>query len=90
MTPRTLFNIILKVFGLFFLREIINIVPQTVSSFFVYFSTSDLGPKVATSIVSVLILIFYIYLVTQLLLKTNKFIDILNLDQGFNEHELSF
>ena len=90
MTPRTLFNIILKIFGLFFLREIINTIPQTVSSFFVYFSTSDIGPIVATSIVSVAILIFYIFLVIQLLFKTNKFIDFLKLDQGFNEHELSF
>jgi hypothetical protein len=90
MTPRTLFNIILKIFGLFFLREIINIIPQTISSFFVYFRSSDLGPIVATSVASIVILAFYVYLVMQLLFKTNKFIDLLKLDQGFNEYELSF
>ena len=90
MTPRKLFNIILKIFGLFFLREIINVIPQTISSFVVYFSTSEIGPIVATSIVSIIVLFFYTFLVIQLLFKTNKFIDVLRLDQGFNEHELSF
>jgi hypothetical protein len=90
MTPRNLFNIIIKIFGLFFLREIVNAIPKTVSSFFVYFSTSDIGPVITTLLVSIAILMFYCFLVFQLLFKTNKFIDLLKLDQGFNEHELSF
>lgn len=90
MTPRSLFNVILKIFGLFFLREIITTIPEVISSAFRYFNSSDIGPIIVTLIVSLLILAFYTYLVIQLLFKTNKFIDLLKLDQGFNEHELSF
>ncbi|MEO6231627.1 MAG: hypothetical protein ABJB11_11470 [Ferruginibacter sp.] len=90
MTPRNLFNIILKIFGLFFLREIINTIPRTISNFLIYFNTLDIGPIIATTVVSIVILAFYFFLVIQLIFKTNKLIDILKLDQGFDEHELSF
>ena len=30
MTPKNLFNIILKIFGLFFLREIVYLIPQLI------------------------------------------------------------
>jgi hypothetical protein len=89
MNPRQLFNVILKVFGLFFLREIINTIPEVVSSAFRYFGISDIGPIIATLVVSLIILAFYAFLVIQLLFKTNKVIDVLKLDQGFAEEELS-
>jgi hypothetical protein len=90
MTPRTLFNIILKIFGLFFLREIIIAIPATISAFVGYFNSMEMGPTLASLIVSVLVVAFYVFLVLQLVFKTNKFIDYLKLDQGFYEHELSF
>ena len=89
MYPRKLFNIILKIFGLFFFREILNAIPQVISPIVQFFSISDLGPIIATFIVSLLILAFYTFLVFQLLFKTNKIIDALKLDQGFAEMDLS-
>ncbi len=90
MTPRSLFNIILKIFGLFFLREVINTVPQVVTSALYYFNGSNFASLVPSLLFSLLVLVFYIFLVFQLLFKTNKYLDYLKLDQGFNEHELSF
>ena len=89
MNPRKLFNVIVKIFGLFFLREIIITIPQVFSSVSRYFVSTDIGPIIATLVVSLLILAFYTFLVIQLLFNTNKFIDILKLDQGFDEEELS-
>ena len=89
MNLRKLFNVILKIFGLFFLREIINTIPQVISPVFRYFAIADIGPITATLLVSFLTLAFYTFLVIQLLFKTNKIIDTLKLDQGFDEEELS-
>ncbi len=89
MYPRKLFNIILKIFGLFFLREILNAIPQVISPIVQFFAISEIGPIIATFIVSLLILAFYTFLVFQLLFKTNKIIDALKLDQGFAEMDLS-
>ena len=90
MTPRSLFNIILKIFGLFFLREIINTIPQVISSALFYYNGTNIESILTSLIVSIIVLLFYIFLATQLLFKTNKYLDYLKLDQGFDEHELSF
>ena len=96
MTPRNLFNVILKIFGLFFLREIIYIIPQLISSIpsfakaddFVgqQFSSGDILPFIVTLIA----IAFYVFIIYLLLFNTNKIIDKLKLDQGFNQQEFSF
>ncbi len=90
ITPGSLFNIILKIFGLFFLREIINAIPDTFSVFIQFFAVSELTPSLGMLIVSLLILLFYTFLALQLLFKTNNIIDVLKLDKGFQEHEFNF
>lgn len=90
MTPRSLFNIIIKIFGLFFLREIINTIPQLVSSL-LYFSKADtVAEGLWTFVFTAIILAFYTFLVFKLLFQTNYFLDKLKLDEGFNQHEFSF
>ncbi len=90
MTPRSLFNIILKIFGLLFLKEIVYNIPQLLSSIFYLTKDFNFVEGLGTLIISLIILSFYTYLVFQLLFKTNQFIDRLKLDQGFDEHEFSF
>ncbi len=90
ITPRSLFNVILKIFGLFFLREIINTIPESFLTFVRFFSASEISPSVGVLVVELIILTFYTLLVMQLMLRTNKIIDILKLDQGFSEDEFSF
>lgn len=90
MTPRSLFNIIIKVFALFFLREIINLATQLFSEI-TYLTSFDNPPgTILPLVLTVLLLVFYVFLIFQLLFKTNYFIDKLKLDQGFDEHEFSF
>lgn len=90
LTPRSLFNIILKVFGLFFLREIIMAIPEALLTFSRFFYLEELAPSVTILIVQLIILFLYGALVMQLILRTNKIIDFLKLDRGFSENEFSF
>jgi len=96
MTPRNLFNVILKIFGLFFLREIIYIIPQLISSIPSFAKADDFGGEQFSSggilpfIVTLIAISFYVFIIYQLLFNTNKIIDKLKLDQGFNQQEFSF
>ena len=90
LTPRSFFNIVLKIFGLFFLREIINEIPATISIFVRYYSTTEAEGSLSLLIISLLILCFYTFLTLQLLFRTNKIIEYLKLDKGFFEHEFTF
>lgn len=90
MTPRSLFNIILKIFGLFFLKETIYSVSQLFSAITYYVNFENPNGGVLTIVLTLFVLAFYIFLIIQLLFKTNNFIDKLKLDRGFDEHEFSF
>ncbi len=89
MTPRSLFNIILKIFGLFFLREIVNTIPQLISSLLYFTKINSVEEGLWTFIFTTVVLAFYTFLVFLLLFKTNYFIDKLKLDQGYNQEEFS-
>lgn len=96
MTPKSLFNLILKVFGLFFLREIVYLIPQLVSIILSYTETNDLAWKQfnieenISIIITVFAILFYAFIIYQLLFNTNKIIDILKLDQEYYQKEFSF
>ena len=90
MTPRSLFSIILKIFGLFFLREIVNAIPQLVSSFLYFTKPQEVGEGIFVFIVTLVILAFYSFIVHQLLFKTNVILDKLKLDQGYSQEEFTF
>lgn len=83
MTPGSLFNIILKVLGLFFIRDFLTIIPQFLSviSLFLNFSDGAISPFVA-SILSVAV---YGYIAYVLIFKTGWVIEKLKLDEGFTE-----
>ena len=96
MTPRNLFIIILKIIGLFFLREIVYIVPQLISSIPFLTKSDDFGEIQNTNeglwtfILTLFIITFYSFIIYQLLFKTNNIVDKLKLDKGFNQEEFSF
>ena len=96
MTPRSLFNIILKIFGLLFLREIIYLIPQIISQITLlirvidYKVSSSSGDEIVSLLLVLLALAFYWYIIDKLLFKTNSVMDKLKLDQGFNQDEFSF
>ena len=95
MTPKSLFNIVLKIFGLFFLREIIFIIPQLISSIPFFTPQDNFGSQqfgsgdILPFILAIFAFLFYVFIIYQLLFNTNKIIDKLKLDKGFNQQEFS-
>ena len=89
MTPRSLFNIILRIFGLFFIKDIIEVLPQLVATL-IYFTNAIGGEGLWTFIGLALILGFYGFVAYQLLFRSNIILDKLQLDQEFDQTEFSF
>lgn len=89
MTPKSLFNIIIKVFGLLFLKELIITIPALLSSIFYYYNSFN-EALLGTVLAYVVMIVLYILLVLQLLFKTNKIVDKLGLAEGFNQEDFSF
>ena len=90
MTPRQFFNIVLKIFGLFFLREILNSIPQLISAILMLFKPEDFTAGLFIFFGSVFILAFYIALTYQLIFKTAFLVDKLKLDTDFNDQIFDF
>jgi hypothetical protein len=90
MTPRSLFKIILKIFGLFFIKEIIATLLQLVSAIVYNVDAGRIVEGVFMFAINVIIIFIYGFIVFQLLFNTNNILDKFKLDQGFDEEELSF
>jgi len=92
MTPRSLFNIVLKIFGLFFLKNIIETVPQLISTILFMLKLNSFDPNEGIFIFlgTTVILAFYIFVTYQLFFRTNNILDKLKLDRGFTQDEFSF
>ena len=84
MSPKSFFNIVLKIFGLFFLREVIDSIPQMIG-IFAFFRNGEMVEGIIYVIVFLIVIGFYLYIISQLFFKTNRIIDKLKLDQGFSE-----
>jgi hypothetical protein len=90
MTPKSFFNIILKIFGLFFLREIINSIPQIISGLILLFTPEQFTEGLILISGAALVLVFYIIMTYQLLFKTKVWVRRLKLDRDFNDEIFSF
>ncbi len=94
MTPKNLFNIILKIFGLFFLKDVVYFIPQWILS--IPFETDNFGKgqynkeEILSYVLTFIVAVFYGFVIYQLLFNTNKIIDTLKLDRGFDQQEFSF
>lgn len=90
MTPRSLFMIVLKCLGVFFIKEFLLLIPQLLSVF-LYFTADDMMIRgiwlFLTTIVQLAIysLVFY-----YLIFKTDVVIQKLQLEKGFSEEKFSF
>lgn len=88
MTAKTLFNVILKIFGLLFLKDVILALPQLISSLF-FFTQGNVNESLYVLVSSVLILGCYCLIIYFLLFKTNSVLAKLRLDQDIEQKELS-
>jgi hypothetical protein len=89
MSPRSLFIIILKIFGLYFIKEIIVTLPQTASLLVLLSRGDTIAEGFLMLFFSGLILLFFGVVAYQLLANTNKWVDKFELDKGFNQSDLS-
>jgi hypothetical protein len=84
MTLRTLFNIILKVLGIFFIKDFLAIIPQMLSVILFLTKSETASEGIWTLITTSLILFVYGLVSYYLIFKTGLLIDKLKLDQGFD------
>jgi len=85
MAPRSLFNLILKVIGLFFIKDILEAVSHTISAIIYipqYSSTKEAFFNVA---VSLPLLVLYSVLAWVFIFKPERIINVLRLDKNLHE-----
>lgn len=84
MTPKTIFTIILKIFGLWLILGLIQIIPQTLAALPLLFQGDSAMLVVAFAIITGA-LVFYFYVLHLLLFKSGYIIDKLSLDKHFDQ-----
>jgi hypothetical protein len=84
MTPRSLFNVVLKILGILFIKDILAVVPQLLSVFYMikYNQEGEIGMTLAMTFLTLLI---YIVVAYYLIFKSELIIDKLKLEQGFDQ-----
>jgi hypothetical protein len=88
MTTRSLFNIILKVLGIFFIKDILTTIPQLLSVM-LYLTKSDTATEaIWTLITSILVLFVYGLVSYYLVFRSELIIDKLKLDNGFDQETI--
>jgi hypothetical protein len=89
MSPRTLFTIVLKVLGIFFIRDVLGLFPQLLS-FISYWLRPDPVEDAFVNVCLVLLLILiYSFICYYLIFKTDVLVDKLKLNDSFNEETIS-
>jgi hypothetical protein len=85
MTPRTLFNIILKILGVFFIKDFLATIPLLLSVILYLPKSDTVTEAVWTLVTTLLILLAYGLVSYYLVFKTDYIIDKLKLDKGFDQ-----
>jgi len=84
MTPRTLFNIILKILGIFSIKDLLVVIPAWLNGIIFMASASSPALELMTLVGTLLVLLTYAALAYFLIFKTELIIDKLRLDKGFD------
>lgn len=84
MTKKDLFRLIIKIFGLYlFIKAVFSILPNNLYSVIIAIDLLEIIPNI---IIFVLMLLFFMFL----FYKTDKIINWLNLDKGFDNDIINF
>ena len=90
MTPRNLFNIILKVLGVFFIKDFLALLPQLPSVGLFLTRADSITEAIWTLAGTLLMLLAYGLVSYYLIFKTEFVIDKLKLDKGFDQEFFTF
>jgi hypothetical protein len=88
MSPRTLFNIILKIIGLLFVKDILALIPQ-ISSVILAFENNNVSVAIWILSTTLLILAAYWLVAYYLIFRTELVIDKFSLDKDFPQETIS-
>ena len=88
MSIRTLFNIIFKILGIFFIRDILMELTQLLSAFY-YVRNNNFEENLSLFILPFVILILYGVVSYFLIFKTDLIIKRLGLEKNFDEETIS-
>jgi hypothetical protein len=84
MTPRSLFNIIIKILGIFFIKDFLVMLSQSLSTVSYFMTGGYQGAFMATIVGLLLMVLTYGAISYLLIFKTAMIIDKLQLDKGFD------
>ena len=87
MSPRSLFSIILKAFGIYFIKELLLVLPQLTTVIALVRNPDLLAEGIWLLLCSIIMIAVYGMVIIYLLLKTDWVIDKLELDKGFREEK---
>jgi hypothetical protein len=90
MTPRSLFTIVIKILGIFFFKNIIETIPQFISTAMTISSSDSVEGASYIFLGTTVILAFYIFASFVLLARTDKIVNMFKLAEGFEQGTFSF
>jgi hypothetical protein len=85
MTPRSLFNIILKVIGILFIRDMLLEISPIISAFYYFTKPILFSEGIYTLLFSLVTILVYGAIAYYLVFNTGALIDKLKLDKGFGQ-----
>jgi len=88
MTPKSLFNIILKILGIFTLKDVLDLVPQIVALPMYFTKSGDPAIGIWIAVSTTLTLIVFGVTAYFLIFKSDLLIKILRLESGFDQETI--
>src|SRR5688500_6340771 len=88
MTPRTLFIIILRVLGIFSIKELFVAIPQLISTVLMFFRGYSVSDGLFVVVLSLLTVALYLWISYTLIFKADFLVTKFGLDQNFAEPTL--
>lgn len=90
MYPRDLFKVIVKVLGLFVVKDIFMSLPYLVTPLLTLFGGESYGAGTSGIIFTTVILLFYFYIAYMMLFKTSSIVNFLKIEQDFLDDPITF
>ena len=88
MTPRSLFNVILKILGVFFIRDFLESMSQLFLVFSLFDKHSDMSEELLALLGTVVVILVEVFFCWLLVFKTEWVIKFLKLERGFDQETI--
>jgi len=89
MTIRNLLNLILKIIGVLFIRDLLSLLPQLLSSFVLFREPETFDEGLMAFVLTAIIILVYLIVVRFFIFKSESLINFLRLDHDFEEERLT-